>query len=350
MPADKPMTTSGSRPRGKVVVCDFITEPLDTERRILGDVADVVALEAKSENELAGKVEDADAIMLYHIARIGAATIQRLQRCRLIVRCGVGFDNVDLEAASAKGIYVANIPDYGTEDVADTALAMALSLARGIHFQNSRLQRGEGPWSYTQVQPLHRLRGRVFGVIGIGRIGTAAALRAKAFGFEVIFYDPYVPQGADKALGIRRVETLEELLGQAHIVSLHCPLNQETRHIINRQSLRHMMPGSYLVNTARGAVVDGHAVVEALAGGHLAGAALDVLEGEPPSPDDPLIRAWRNPNHPAHDRLIVNPHAAFYSEEGLLDMRVKGSRNCRRVLIGEKPFNLIAGGDQRLLS
>jgi C-terminal binding protein len=349
MSSEKIMTQNTSRSRGKVVVCDFVGEPLEAERRILGDLADIVALEARTEADLAGKVEDADAIMLYHIVRMGAATIKRLQRCRLIVRCGVGFDNVDLEAATTQGIYVANIPDYGTEDVADTALAMALNLARGIHFQNSRLRRGEGPWSYTQVQPLHRLRGRSLGIVGLGRIGTATALRAKAFGFEVLFYDPYVPQGADKALGIRRVETLEDLLGQAHIVSLHCPLSQETHHLINRESVRHMLPGSYLVNTARGGVVDGNAVVEAIAAGHLAGAGLDVLEGEPPSADDPILRAWRNSNHPAHDRLIVNPHSAFYSEEGLLDMRVKGSRNCRRVLIGEKPHNVIAGGGQRLL-
>lgn len=349
MSSEQSNTTVVPRPRAKIVVCDFINEPLETERRILGDLADIVALEARTEAELIGKIEDADAIMLYHIVRMGAATIKRLKRCRLIVRCGVGFDNVDLEAATAQGIYVANIPDYGTEDVADTALALALNLARGIHFQNSRLRRGEGPWSYTQVQPLHRLRGRSFGIVGLGRIGTAAALRAKAFGFEVIFYDPYVPQGADKALGIRRMETLEDLLGQAHIVSLHCPLNEETRQLINRESVRHMLPGAYLINTARGGVVDGNAVVEAIAAGHLAGAGLDVLEGEPPSADEPLMCAWRNPNHPAHDRLIVNPHAAFYSEEGLLDMRVKGSRNCRRVLLGEKPHNLIAGGGQRYL-
>lgn len=346
---EKDIARHGQRPRGKVVVCDFIGEPLDAERRILGDQAEVVAVEARTEEDLVGKVEDADAVMLYHIVRMSAVTIKRLERCRLIVRCGVGFDNVDLEAATTQGIYVANVPDYGTEDVADTALAMALNLARGIHFQNSRLRRGEGPWSYTQVQPLHRLRGRAFGIVGLGRIGTATALRAKAFGFEVLFYDPYVPQGADKALGIRRLETLEELLGQSHLVSLHCPLNQETRHLINRESLRHMLPGAFLINTARGAVVDGNAVIDAIAAGHLAGAGLDVLEGEPPSPDEPLLRAWRNSNHPAHDRLIVNPHSAFYSEEGLMDMRIKGSRNCRRVLMGEKPHNVIAGGGQRYL-
>ena len=164
--------------RAKVVVTDFITEPLDHERRILGDLAEVVALNAMSEEDLAGKIEDADAAMLYHFISLTERTISRLKNCKLIVRCGVGFDNVDGRAARERGIAVANVPDYGTEDVADSAIGMMLSLTRGIHFLNSRLQRGQGPWIYTQTQPLHRLRGRVFGIIGIGRIGTATALRA----------------------------------------------------------------------------------------------------------------------------------------------------------------------------
>src|SRR5688572_6779269 len=161
--------------RAKVAVTDFINEPLDHERRLLGDLADVVALNAFSEDDLIGKIENADAIMLYHFISITARTIQRLERCKLIVRCGVGFDNVDRDAARARGITVANVPDYGTEDVADSAIGMALTLARGVHYMNSRLQRREGPWIYTQVQPTYRLRGRTFGIIGIGRIGTAAA-------------------------------------------------------------------------------------------------------------------------------------------------------------------------------
>ena len=327
--------------RAKVVVTDFISEPLDHERRILGDLADVVALNAFSEDELVGRIEDADAIMLYHFIGLSARTIDRLQRCKLIVRCGVGFDNVDREAARARGIHVANVPDYGTEDVADSAIGMMLTLTRGIHYLNDRLQLGLGPWIYTQAQPLHRLRGRVFGIVGIGRIGTATALRAKALGMEVVYYDPFVPQGRDKSLGVRAAETLDELLAQSHVVSLHCPLSEQTKHIINREAIARMPAGSFVVNTSRGGVVDVLAVLEGITNGHLRGAAIDVLETEPPTPEHPLIAAWRDPNHPAHGRIIINPHSAFYSEEGLLDMRIKGSGNCRRALLGQAPYNLV---------
>ena len=327
--------------RAKVVITDFITGPLEHERRTLGDLADIIALDAKSESELAGRIEDADIVMVYHYLGLSAATIARLTKCKLIVRCGVGFDNVDREAARARGITVANIPDYGTEDVADSAIGMMLTLTRGIHSLNTRLQNAQGDWSYTQVAPVLRLRGRVFGVIGIGRIGTAAALRAKALGMDVVYYDPHVPQGRDKSLGIRSVETLDELLAQAHVVSAHCPLTSETKHLLNRDTIAKMRPGSFLVNTSRGGVVDVLAVLDAITSGHLRGAGIDVLETEPPSPDHPLIKAWRDPQHPAHDRIIINPHAAFYSEEGLIDMRVKGSQNCRRVLLGQAPFNVV---------
>jgi D-3-phosphoglycerate dehydrogenase/C-terminal binding protein len=327
--------------RTKVVITDFATEPLDCERRILGDLVDVVALDACNESELVGRIEDADAVMMYHCLSISERTINALEHCRLIVRCGVGFDNVDREAARRRGIPVANVPDYGTEDVADSALGMALTLARGIHFLNSRLRRAHGPWSFTQAVPLPRLRGRTFGIIGLGRIGTAAALRAKSFGMNVAFYDPYVSDGAEKALGVRRCETLEELLAQSHVVSPHCPLTTETRHILNRKTIALMPRGSFVVNTSRGGVVDVLAVLDALTTEHLAGAGIDVLESEPPAADHALLQAWRDPAHPAHDRLILNPHSAFYCEEGLMDMRVKGSENCRRALLGQPLRNVV---------
>ena len=327
--------------RANVVITDFAREPLDCERRILGDLADIVALDARDEAELAGRIEDADAVMMYHCLSIGEATINSLKRCKLIVRCGVGFDNVDRAAARRRGIDVANVPDYGTEDVADTALGMALTLSRGIHFLNSRLRAAQGPWSYTQTAPVPRLRGRTFGIIGIGRIGTAAALRAKSFGMNVAFYDPYVPDGYEKSLGIRRVETLADLLRESHIVSAHCPLTPETHHMLNRDTIAHMRRGSFLINTARGGVVDVLAALDAITTGHLGGAGIDVLETEPPPDNHPLLQAWRDPKHPAHDRLILNPHAAFYSEEGLMDMRIKGSENCRRALLGQPVRNLV---------
>ena len=325
----------------KVIITDFLNDDLAPEREIFGDLADVVSLNAFSEDELVGKIDDADAVLLYHYLGLSAKTINLLNQCRIIVRCGVGYDNVDREAARAKGIPVCNVPDYGTADVADSAIGMMLSMTRGIHFLNSRLRRGEGAWAHDQAAPLYRLHGRTLGIIGMGRIGTATALRAKALGMDVVYYDPYAPQGRDKSLGIRCVETLEELLKQSFVVSPHCYLSPETKHIINAKTIAQMPKGSYLVNTSRGGVVDVVAVLEALENEHLAGAAIDVLETEPPADEHPLIRAWRDPSHPAHDRLILNPHSAFYCEEGLMDMRVKGAQNVRRVLEGKEPYNVV---------
>jgi C-terminal binding protein len=327
--------------RMRVVITDFIAGPLEAERRILGEIADIVALDASSEEELAGQIEEADAIMMYHTVSITSRTIDRLKHCKIIVRCGVGYDNVDWRLARQRGIAVANVPDYGTEEVADTAIGMMLSLARGITLFNSRLRDRQGEWLYTQGVPVWRLRGRVFGIVGLGRIGGAAALRAKALGMDVVFYDPYAPDGRDKSLGVRRAETLDDLLAEAHVVSMHCPSTPETQHMLNARTIAKMKRGSFLVNTARGAVVDVTAIPDALRSGQLAGAGIDVLEIEPPSDDHPLLVAWRDPSHPAYHRLIVNPHTAFYSEEGLLDMRLKGTESCRRALLGLPLRNVV---------
>jgi D-3-phosphoglycerate dehydrogenase/C-terminal binding protein len=328
-------------PRPRVVITDFVAGPLETERRVLGEIADVVALDASSEEEIAGRIDDADAIMMYHTVSITARSINRLKHCKLIVRCGVGYDNVDWRLARERGIAVANVPDYGTEEVADSAIGMLLGLARGITLFNSRLRDRQGEWLYKQAVPLARLRGRVCGIIGLGRIGTATALRAKALGMDVVFHDPYVPDGRDKSLGVRRVETLEELLEQSYAVTPHCPLTAETYHMIDAARIARMPRGSLLINTARGGVVDAAAIPAAIASGQLAGAAIDVLEVEPPPDDHPLLVAWRDPNHPAYHRVIVNPHAAFYCEEGMLEMRAKGAESCRRALLGLPLRNIV---------
>jgi C-terminal binding protein len=327
--------------RLKVVVADFIRDDMGPERRILGDIADVDPRDAFEEKELIGHIEDADAVMLYHHLSMTRLTIERLEHCKLIVRCGVGYDNVDHVFARERGIAVGNIPDYGTEDVADTAIGMMMSLARGIVFLNSRLQAKAGAWHYSQAIPLHRLRGRVCGIVGLGRIGTAAALRAKGMGMDVVFFDPYKPSGYDKAIGIRRVDQLDDLLAQSQILSLHCPLTEETRHLIDAAALAKMPHGAYLINTARGDVVDTAAIPAAIESGQLAGAGIDVLLHEPPADDEPLVAAWRNPEHPAHHRVLLNPHSAFYCEEGLMDMRVKGSEACRKAITGQPIPNVI---------
>jgi D-3-phosphoglycerate dehydrogenase/C-terminal binding protein len=334
------MSTS-SPAKFKVVITDFVSWTLEAERDVLGDIAHVEALGVHHEDELDARFDDADAVMLFHNLSLSAKTVGRLKNCKLIVRCGVGYDNVDFKAARARGIPVANVPDYGTEEVADSAIGHALTLTRGISFLNSRLRDGKGKWAHEQVAPLPRLRGRVFGIVGLGRIGSAVALRAKSLGMDVAFYDPYAPDGRDKSLGIRRVEDLDALLGQVYILSLHCPLTKETRHIVDAAAIAKMPRGSYLVNTSRGATVDTSAIPAAIASGQLAGAGIDVLAVEPPPANDPLLVAWRDPNHPAYDRLIVNPHAAFYSEQGLMDMRIKGAEGCRRALLGQPLRNIV---------
>lgn len=325
----------------KVIITDFIDDDLKIEQDVLGRLASVAALDAGTEEDLVGKIESADAIMMYHNISVSQSTIERLTNCKLIVRCGVGFDNVDYVFARSRAIPVCNVPDYGTEEVADSAIGMMLSLTRGIHQYNHRLQRTPTPWMYSIAQPLYRLRGTVLGIIGLGRIGIATAVRAKALGMDVRFYDPRKPDGYDKAVGVHRVESLEELLASAHVVSVHCPLNEASRHMINADTISLMPPGSYLINTARGAVVDTAAIPAAIASGQLAGAGIDVLEDEPPAVENRLVKAWKDPLHPAHERVIINPHAAFYCEEGLADMRRKGAEAVRRALLGEPLRNVI---------
>ena len=327
--------------RFRVVITDFITGELGPERQLIGDIADLVALDAYSEQDLAGHVEEADALMLYHNITISKDTIVRLKHCKLIVRCGVGYDNVDRQFARSRGIPVANVPDYGTEEVADSAIGLTLTLTRGIHLLNSIYREGGDGWTYRSAAPIFRLRSRVFGVIGLGRIGTAATLRAKALGMDVVFYDPLKPDGYDKALGIRRVDTLDELLRQAFVVSVHAPLTAETNGMIDAAAIAKMPRGSFLVNTARGAVVDTSAIPAAIESGHLAGAGIDVFAIEPPPADDPLIRAWRDSKHPAHHRVVINPHSAFYAEEGLLEMRTKGSKAVQNALLGKPLLNVV---------
>jgi D-3-phosphoglycerate dehydrogenase/C-terminal binding protein len=324
----------------KVVITDMMEDELAPERDALGAGVRLEALRARREEELAGRVEDADALIAYQLP-VSRSTIERLDRCRVIVRGGVGFDKVDCAFARERGIPVANVPDYCTEEVADSALGLMLALTRGLAFANSRLRKGEVPWHHAEAAPLRRLRGRVLGIVGLGRIGTATALRAKALGMDVAYYDPKKPLGFDKALGLRRAATLEELVRGCWILSLHCPLTPETRGMIDARTLSLLPRGAYLVNTARGGLLDTTAVPAAVAGGRLLGVGLDVLEAEPPAEGDPLIRAWRDPSHPAHDRVLLTPHSAFYSEESRRECRTKAALTCLRALAGEPIPNVV---------
>lgn len=316
--------------RPLIVVTDHLIEA-GVERPILDAIADLKILRTTDEMQVARVAPEADVLLVFHDIRLTERCISQLQRCKGIIRCGVGFDNIDLEAAGRRGIVVCNVPDYGTEEVADHALMLLLASARRLLPCDQDVRAGN--WRVESAFGAPRLRGRTLGVIGCGRIGSALALRAKALGLRVVIYDPYQPDGLEKALAVERCYNLEELLPQCHFVSLHCPLTTETRHILNAQTLALLPRGAYVVNTARGGCVDLKALREALESGHVSHAALDVVEREPL--DDEALRR--------HPRVLLTPHIAFYSVEGFNEMRTKGAIEARRIIQGEpvrNPVNL----------
>lgn len=307
----------------KVLVPDAHFRDLDVERDVSGDRLDYVVYDETDPAMIPDEVwRSCDAVLVWHRMKITADVVARLDRCRMIVRVGVGFDNVDGAACRARGIPLCNVPNYGTTEVADHALAMLLYLVRGIGSYEARLKADPVAGFVAENVPVvRRIRGGTFGAIGMGRIGTAVARRAAAFDMKVIYVDPYQPEGHDLGLGLERVRSQEELLSRADVVSLHVPLSDATRNLMGAAEFAAMKPGSIFINIARGGLVDIDALHDALESGHIAAAGLDVLPKEPPMPAPKLIEAWRSNAPWLAGRFVVTPHAAFYSEAGYLDMR-----------------------------
>jgi phosphoglycerate dehydrogenase-like enzyme len=315
----------------------------DIEHEALGADAVIEIHRAKSADDIpAASWEAADAAMLADKVWITPAVIARMARCRIVVRVGVGYDKIDAAACAARGIAVCNVPDYGTGEVADHALALALALRRGVTTYTSLLAADPvAGWKFSAAPLLRRLDGQVFGVVGLGRIGRAAATRARGFGMQVIYYDPYVSADDPGAALCRRVTSLDELAEAADIVSLHVPLTPETRGMIGAAQLARMQPHAILINTARGPVVDTAALAEALRAGRPGGAGLDVLPQEPPAPDDKLVSAWRQQPAWLAGRLILTPHAAFYSPQSWRELRRKGAETVRDFLLHGRLRNCV---------
>lgn len=309
-----------------IVIPDYLTECV-IEREVFGQQATIRLLGAVSESEIIDSIADAEVILLYHDISLTSASIVKMTDCKIIVRCGVGFNNIDIKKAGEVGIVVCNVPDYGTEDVADHALMLLLAATRRLVPSHEAIR--AGGWDSNLILGTPRLRGKTLGLIGCGRIGTAMALRAKALGMNVAFFDPFVRPGTDKMLGIRRVWTVEELMEQSPFISVHCWLDEGSRNIINSKTLSCLAPGSILVNTARGGCVDEGALLEALENGQLAGVGLDVSEVEPVK-----SKALR-----LHPRIVWTPHVAYYSVEGYREMRLKGAEEGLRALSGKALLN-----------
>jgi len=309
-----------------VAVADSPFPTLDPACEVLSRIGAELRLASEPTPEaILRAATDADALLVTY-AKITAEMIQTLARCRIISRFGIGVDNVDLTAATSAGIVVTKVPDYCIDEVSDHTLALLLALARKIPFANAQVQAGR--WEMPAVVPIHRLRGSVLGLAGFGRIPQLVAPKAKAFGLRVVAHDPYVPAEIFTRAGVESVE-FSQLLKLSDYVSVHTPLSPETRGLFGADAFRQMKPTAYLINTARGPIVDELALARALDAGHLAGAALDVMAQEPPV-SSPLV---------GRGNVILTPHTSFYSEESLVDLQVKAAEEVVRVLTGQAPRN-----------
>jgi len=310
----------------QVAVSDSVFPNLDPARAVLSKIGAQLSLAEEAKPEAILRVSrDADALMATY-AKITAEMIRQMTRCRIISRFGIGVDNVDIPAATERGIVVTKVPDYCIDEVSDHAMALLLSAVRKIPFANSMVHAGK--WEMPAVVPIHRLRGTVLGLVGFGRIPQLVAPKAQSFGMRVVSFDPYVPKDVFERARVESVE-FRELLKISDYISIHSPLLPETQGLFNADAFRQMKPHAYLINTARGPIVDEAALAQALDGGQLAGAALDVMAKEPPT-SSPL---FGRPN------VIITPHTSFYSEESLVDLQTKAAEEVVRVLKGEAPKN-----------
>lgn len=313
---------------GKVFITDYISNP-DIEKSILGE-------------HLTDKLSSDVAVLLVWHEHINEHYCKQLPNLKGVVRYGVGYDSLDLTFLKSRNIVACNTPDYGTEEVADTALAMILNVVRGITRYDFLCRDYEnGSWQENTIKSLKRTSDITLGIIGAGRIGGSVILKAGALRFKTIFYDKYKERGYEKLLGAQRVETLEELLALSDVVSIHVPLTSETEGIIDERFISKMRNGASLINTARGKIVKNLDVFyEPLQMGNLTSVALDVLPDEPPK-DCKLIRAWKLRERWLDGRLIINPHTAYYSERAFIEMREKAAQNALRILHNEEPLNKI---------
>lgn len=300
--------------------------PYDLEREVLEEAGAVLELcELTGPRDAEGALAGVDAILVNHFS-VSDAVIRALDRCRIISRYGTGYDNVDVDAAAAAGIWVSNVPDYATEDVSDHALALLMGCVRRIVYRHTRIH--EGGWYLFSEQKCRRVRGRVLGIVGYGRIGRALHRKVNGLGLaEVLVSDPYVPAVVVSREGARSV-TLEELLARSDYISINAALTPQTRGLIGARELAKTKPGAILINTARGPIVDEDALVAALRDRRLDYAGLDVYAREPLAPDHELRRL---------DNVILSDHAAWYTEESQVEMRVKAAKNVLAVLRGGPP-------------
>jgi D-3-phosphoglycerate dehydrogenase len=319
----------------KVVVTDYIEPDLDWEAKCMRemDIAfQACQLKFAGEKQLLDATWDAD-IVVVNMAPITAGLVEQWQRCSLVIRHGVGYDNVDVSALTRRGIRFANIPDYCVEEVAEHTISLIFALARKILPSRTILERSsrQGRWEFSEVEPIYRMKGQTLGIIGVGRIGARILEKLRSFGFSFLLCDPYLSSARQDAVGIELVSH-EEVYRKSDFIALHTPLNAETRHLINERTLALMKPSAFLINTARAGLIDHVALYRALKDGRLAGAAIDVFDPEPPRNDNPLFEL---------QNVVLTPHLAWYSVEAGLEIRHKIVQQIQRFKEGLPPLNWV---------
>ncbi len=312
----------------KVVITDFEFSTLAPEEEVLATVdAELIRAQCKTEDEVIEAAKDADGI-LNQYAPISRKVLESLPNLKVVSRYGVGVNTVDIAAATENNVIVGNVTDYCMDEVSDHAFALLMSCARKTVVLNNEVKRGN--WDFKVSVPIFRLRGRVLGLAGLGRIPQTLAKKAQAFGINVIAYDPFIPEQVANDLNVKLV-TLDELCEQSDYISVHTPLMESTRGLIGEKQFKLMKKEAIIINTARGPVIDEQALIKALQDGEIAGAGLDVLEQEPIASDNPLLKM---------DNVVLNPHAAWYSEEAELELKRKTAQNIADVLAGYYPTYL----------
>jgi len=310
----------------KVVITDCNHPSVEIERKILNEInAEVILLNSNKKDDIIKIAKNADGIINQRVP-ITRGIIKSLNKCKIIARYGVGVDNIDVKAATEYGIIVANVPDYCVDEVSSHTIGLILACARGIILFNRKVK--EKRWGFSLAKPLFRIQGKTLGIFGLGRIGSAVAKKSIGFGLKIIACDPYVSKTNTK---IKMVD-FPQLLSESDFISINASLTDETWHAFNENELKAMKKTAYLINTARGSIVDEKILYNALRERWIAGAGLDVLEKEPPDWDNPLLKL---------DNVIFTPHSAFYSEESYIELKTRTAKAVLSVLNGKLPETII---------
>ncbi len=314
------------RSRYQVMITDCDHGSIEEEKEELGRIgAELILAQIREEEDLIRVCKEADGLINQY-AILNRNVLNHLPKCKVVARYGVGVDSIDLRAATDLGIIVANVPDYCIDEVATHAVAMLLTLIRKTAFFDRKVKSGQ--WNFRQGVPIHRIQGKILGLIGCGKIGFEVAKRISTFGVKVMAFDPYIHSTGEKI----ELTDLETILRKSDFISIHCPLNESTRHLIGEQAFKKMERKPFLINTSRGPIVNEKALIQALEEGRISGAGLDVLETEPPGSENPMLKM---------QNVIFSPHVGFYSEESISELKRRTAKNVSDVLMGRRPGSVV---------